>query len=88
MIWLYFCAVLPTNHGTTDSFVQFPQNLLKIGGNFCATCRDRLKQAVVIDANEVREILAEKFQVPMENVIKSQYSYTVILPQKDAAEVK
>lgn len=47
-----------------------------------------MKQAVVIDANEVREILAEKFQVPVENVIKSQYSYTVILPQKDKAEVK
>ena len=47
-----------------------------------------MKQAVVIDANEVREILGEKFQVPVENVIKSQYSYTVILPQKDTAEVK
>ena len=47
-----------------------------------------MKQAIVIDANEVREILAEKFQVPVENVIKSQYSYTVILPQKDTAEVK
>lgn len=42
-----------------------------------------MKQAVVIDANEVREILAEKFGVPVESVIKSQYSYTVILPQKD-----
>ena len=37
-----------------------------------------MKQAVVVDA----------FQVPVENVIKSQYSYTVILPQKDTAEVK
>ena len=46
-----------------------------------------MKQAVVVDANEVREILAEKFGVPVENVIKSQYSYTVILPQKDTAEV-
>ena len=45
-----------------------------------------MKQAIVIDANEVREILAEKFQVPVENVIKSQYSYTVILPQKDTDE--
>ena len=47
-----------------------------------------MKQAVVVDANEVREILAEKFGVPVESVIKSQYSYTVILPQKDMAEVK
>ena len=43
-----------------------------------------MKQAVVIDANEVREILAEKFKVPLENVIKSQYSYTVILEKKNA----
>lgn len=43
-----------------------------------------MKQAVVIDANELREILAEKFEVPVENVIKSQYSYTVILEKQSA----
>lgn len=42
-----------------------------------------MKQAVVIDSNEVREILAEKFGVPVENVIKSQYSFTVILEKKE-----
>lgn len=47
-----------------------------------------MKRAVVIDANEVRKILAEKFGVPVESVIKSQYSYTVILPQQDNGEVK
>lgn len=41
-----------------------------------------MKNAIVIDANEVRTILAEKFQVPVENAIKSQYSYTVILDKK------
>ncbi len=41
-----------------------------------------MKNAIVIDANEVRTILAEKFHVPVENVIKSQYSYTVILDKK------
>lgn len=41
-----------------------------------------MKQAIVIDANKVRELLAEKFEVPVENVIKSQYSYTVILEKK------
>lgn len=40
------------------------------------------KPAVVVDANEVRQILAEKYGVPIENVIKAQYSYTVILPEK------
>ncbi len=37
-----------------------------------------MKQAFVIDANEIRQILAEKFNVPVENVIKSKYSFTVI----------
>ena len=44
-----------------------------------------MKKAVVIDANEVKAILAEKFEVPEANVIKSQYSYTVIL-EDDKAE--
>ena len=43
-----------------------------------------MKNAVVIDANEIRQMLAEKFGVPVENVIKSQYSYTVILPEKES----
>lgn len=38
-----------------------------------------MKQAVVIDANDIKAILAEKFGVPHENVIKSQYSYTVVI---------
>lgn len=41
-----------------------------------------MKQAVVIDSNEVQAILAEKFGVPVKNVIKSQYSYTIILDEK------
>lgn len=41
-----------------------------------------MKKAVVIDANEVKAILAEKFGVPEANVIKSQYSYTVILEEE------
>lgn len=45
-----------------------------------------MKQAVVIDANEVREILAEKFGVPVENVIKSQHSFTVILNSKEESK--
>lgn len=37
-----------------------------------------MKNAVVVDANDIKIILAEKFNVPVENVIKSQYSYTII----------
>lgn len=42
-----------------------------------------MKKAVVIDANEVQTMLAERFGVPVKNVIKSQYSYTVILEEKE-----
>lgn len=37
-----------------------------------------MKQAIVLDSNDVKKLIAEKFDVPEENVIKSQYSYTVI----------
>ena len=40
-----------------------------------------MKNAIVVDANDIKEILAEKYHVPKENVIKSQYSYTVILEE-------
>lgn len=39
-----------------------------------------MKQALVVDASDVKKILAEHFKVPEENVIKSQYSFTVVLP--------
>ena len=37
-----------------------------------------MKQAIVIDANDIKKILAEYFNVKSEDVIKSQYSYTII----------
>lgn len=46
-----------------------------------------MKQAVVVDASDVKKILAEYFHVPEENVIKSQYSFTVVLPD-DKQEAK
>ena len=42
-----------------------------------------MKQAVVLDSNDIKKLIAEKFEVPEENVIKSQYSYTVITEDKD-----
>lgn len=42
-----------------------------------------MKQALVIDANDIKVILAEKYGVPTKNVIKSQYSYTVVLEDKE-----
>ena len=38
-----------------------------------------MRKALVVDANDVKAILAKHFDVPSENVIKSQYSYTVII---------
>lgn len=38
-----------------------------------------MKQAIVVDANDIKLILAEKFHVKPENVIKSQYSFTIVI---------
>ena len=45
-----------------------------------------MRKAVVVNANDVKTILAEHFGVQPENVIKSQYSYTVIIDQKESDE--
>lgn len=37
-----------------------------------------MKKAIVLDANDIKNLIAEKYGVKSENVIKSQYSYTVI----------
>lgn len=42
-----------------------------------------MKNAVVVDANDIKNILAEHFGVKPDAVIKSQYSYTVIIENDD-----
>lgn len=42
-----------------------------------------MKKAIVIEADDIKQILADKYNVPIKNVIKSQYSYTVILEADD-----
>ena len=42
-----------------------------------------MKQAIVIEPSDIKKILAEKYNVPESNVIKSQYSYTVILDSEE-----
>lgn len=37
-----------------------------------------MKKAIVVDADDIKAILAEKFGVSPDKIIKSQYSYTVI----------
>ena len=44
-----------------------------------------MRPAIVIDADDIKKMLAEKYGVPEKDVIKAQYSYTVILPEKEDA---
>lgn len=45
-----------------------------------------MKEAVVIEPDDIKSMLAEKYDVPEKNVIKSQYSYTVILGDQKEVE--
>ena len=47
-----------------------------------------MKKAIVVDSNDIKKILAEHFNVSEENIIKSQYSYTVIIDTTDTSERK
>ena len=41
-----------------------------------------MKNAIVLDANDVKKLIAEKYKVPVDKVIKSQYCYTVMIPDE------
>lgn len=41
-----------------------------------------MKQAIVIEPSDIKKILAEKYDVSENNIIKSQYSYTVIIDKE------
>lgn len=45
-----------------------------------------MKNALVIEPNDIKRILAEKFNVSESSIIKSQYSYTVIMDNDDNKE--
>lgn len=38
-----------------------------------------MKKAIVVEASDIKKLLAEKYNVPESNAIKTQYSYTVVL---------
>lgn len=42
-----------------------------------------MKKAIVLDQDDIKAIIAEKYDVSEKNVIRSQYSYTVILEKED-----
>ena len=38
-----------------------------------------MKKAIVLDSDDIKKLIAEKFDVDVKDIIKSQYSYTVIV---------
>lgn len=45
-----------------------------------------MKDAKILDTNEIKRILAKEFDVPIENVIKMQYSFAVVLNEESEVE--
>lgn len=37
-----------------------------------------MQKAIILSTNDIKELIAEKYGVPIKNVVKSQYSFTVI----------
>ena len=46
----------------------------------------KMQAGIILDAEDVKKIIAEYFGVDPKNVIKSQYSYTVIGANADGNE--
>ena len=44
-----------------------------------------MRNAVVYDADDIKEMLAQKHGVDPKNVIRNQYSYTVILGDQETS---
>ena len=47
-----------------------------------------MRKGIVLDANDIKEIIAKHYNVSPDKVIKSQYSYTVITDDKEIGEGK
>lgn len=46
-----------------------------------------MKKAIVLDANDIKKIIAEKFNVSEKDVIKSQYSFTVTISEEQLNDI-
>ena len=42
-----------------------------------------MKKALMVSSDDIKKVLSEKFGVPESNIIKSQYSYTVVLKEEE-----
>lgn len=47
-----------------------------------------MKRGIVLDADDVKQIIAEKYGVAVDKIIKSQYSYIVIMDENTAKDEK
>ena len=47
-----------------------------------------MRQALVIQSNDVIKILAKYFNVRPEDIIKNKYSYTVMIEKKKKEKIK
>lgn len=45
-----------------------------------------MRKAIVYDADDIKAILAKQHDVAAKDVIRNQYSYTVILGDQEASE--
>lgn len=45
-----------------------------------------MKKELVVDAKDITKMLAEKYGVAEKDIIKSQYSYTIILPEEEKSD--
>ena len=45
-----------------------------------------MKSGLILENNDVKKIIAEHFNVDESNVIKSQYSWTVVTDDEDTDE--
>lgn len=45
-----------------------------------------MRDAKVLGPDDIKAMLAEKFNVPTKNIIKTQYSYTVIIEDEEPEE--
>lgn len=47
---------------------------------------DGMKNAIVVEPSDIKRMLADKYNVPESNIIKSQYTYTVVLEEEKCGD--
>lgn len=45
-----------------------------------------MKKGIILETNDIKKIIAERFNVDESKVIKSQYSWTVVTDDEDTDE--